>query len=86
MPEFLRGHPQGAIEFTRSIFPGNDLCEFDDGIVVVELLYALKQIIADILIAQGNRVGISQRDTLGCSVMRTGFIVWQVVNLFIRDP
>src|SRR5258708_5941846 len=68
LPELLGGNAQGPIEFARRVFPGDDLGQFNERILVIELAQAGEEGIADLASGDGHGIGVLQRDALDFAI------------------
>src|SRR6266446_4623784 len=75
LPELLRGNAQCPIKFARRVFPGNDLGQFDECILVIELAQAGEEGIADLTSGNGHGISILQRDALDFAIEGTRSVV-----------
>src|SRR5260221_12073511 len=85
LPELLGGNAQCPIKFARRVFPGDDLGQFDERVLVIELAQAGKEGIADLASGNGHGIGILQRDALDVAIEWTRGVIGQGENLLIRE-
>ena len=85
LPELLRRYAQGAIEFTRRVFPGNGRSQFHYFIFVVARTKPRKKIIADVASGYGHAVSILKRDSFGHLEEFAGRVVFECFNFCIGN-
>src|SRR5437667_407375 len=85
LPELLGGNAQCSIEFARRVFPGDDLGQFDERVLVIELAQAGEEGIADLTSGNGHGISILQRDALDFAIEWTRGVIGQSENLLIRE-
>src|SRR5438876_12031015 len=64
LPELLGGNAQCPIEFARRVFPGDDLGQFGERVLVIELAQAGEEGIADLAAGTGHGISILQPGAL----------------------
>lgn len=72
-------------KYARCVFPGDDLGQFDQRLLVIAQTQAGEESIVDLASGNGYGIGILQCDALDFAVERTGSVINQGENLFIRE-
>lgn len=65
VPQPLCRDAEGAIELAGGVFPGDGHRQLDDSVVGVVLAEAGEELVVDVAVGEGDRVGVFEGDTLG---------------------
>jgi hypothetical protein len=84
LPEFLRGHAQGAVELAGGILPGDDGRQLYNRVVRVELAQPREQLVRHLAPRDRHRVGVQERDFFGLCVERARRVVRERQDFLVR--
>ena len=85
LPQLLRRYPQGAIKFTRRVFPGDRGRQFHQSVLSEKSAQALEEFITDVASRNCHSVGELKRNAFCLSIEVTVRVVRQGVNLGVRN-
>ena len=85
LPQLLRRHAQGAIKFTRCVFPGDRGRQFHQSVLIEKSAQSLKEFIADVSPRNCHSVGEFKRKAFSLSIEVAVRVIRQGVNLGVGN-
>ena len=85
LPQLLRRHAQGAIEFTRCVFPGDRGRQLHQRVLIEEFAQSLKKFITDVACRDCHSVGEFKHQAFLLSEEVAVRIIFYGFNLVVRN-
>jgi hypothetical protein len=85
LPQLLRRNAQGAIEFTRRVFPGDSGRQLHNLIFSEALSHPREEFICNFAPGYGHSIGILKRQAFSLTIEIARCVIGQRINLVIRN-
>jgi hypothetical protein len=82
-PQALGGDAQGTVELAGGVLPSDGHGELDDSLVGEVVAEAGEEVVVDVAVGEGDRVGVLESDALGFGVVGTRRVALEIEDLLV---